>query len=137
MGAPLRLRALPGRLSVCRLEPEAPFDAAALLARARGAGARPGILSVSLSGGGLSVVCAGGGEPADARVETGWRALKVQGPLDFGLTGVLAAIASPLAAAGIPIFALSTFDTDYVLVKEALLPAAAEALRKAGMDVEG
>ena len=137
MGAPLRLRALPGRLSVCRLEPGAPFDPAALFSRAPAPGAAPAILSVALGAEELSVVCAEGAEPAGARVESGWRAFKVQGPLDFGLTGVLAAIASPLAAAGVPIFALSTFDTDYVLVKEALLTAAVEALRKAGMDVEG
>ncbi|HOX49687.1 MAG TPA: ACT domain-containing protein [Spirochaetales bacterium] len=137
MGATLRLRVLPGRLSVCRLPPGAPFDPSALFSRAPATGAGPAILSVALSAEELSVVCAEGAEPAGARVESGWRTLKVQGPLDFGLTGVLAAIASPLAAAGIPIFALSTFDTDYVLVKEPLLPAAAGALRGAGMDVEG
>jgi hypothetical protein len=70
--------------------------------------------------------------PADVRCEPGWRALAVKGPLDFGLTGILASIAAPLAEAGISIFAISTFDTDYVLVKAERLDDAVEALRRAG-----
>ncbi len=58
--------------------------------------------------------------------------LQVAGPLDFSLTGVLAAIATPLAAAGVSIFTISTFDTDYVLVKEENVAKAMEALRAAG-----
>jgi hypothetical protein len=58
--------------------------------------------------------------------------LQVAGPLEFSLTGVLAAIATPLAEAGVSIFAISTFDTDYVLVKEAALGKGVEALRGAG-----
>jgi hypothetical protein len=58
--------------------------------------------------------------------------LAVAGPLDFGLTGLLASIAAPLAEAGISIFAISTFDTDYVLVKAEKLDDAADALRRAG-----
>jgi hypothetical protein len=53
------------------------------------------------------------------RAERGWRCLKVQGPLDFNLTGVLASLVTPLAEAGISVFALSTYDTDYVLVRDA------------------
>jgi hypothetical protein len=64
--------------------------------------------------------------------ERGWRALKVQGPLDFALVGVLASLTAPLAAAGIPIFAISTFDTDYLLVKESRLPDARVVLQAAG-----
>lgn len=74
--------------------------------------------------------------PACARLEPGWRAIEVSVPegagLDFGLVGVLASIAGPLAAAGVPIFVLSTFDTDLVLVKEARLGEAIDALRRAG-----
>lgn len=74
--------------------------------------------------------------PADAApVNPAWRALMVHGPLDFSLTGVLASLAGPLAEARISIFALSTFDTDYVLVKEDALPAAVAALRAAGHEV--
>jgi hypothetical protein len=70
--------------------------------------------------------------PAGVRCEPGWRALAVEGPLDFGLTGILASIATPLAEAGISLFAISTFDTDYVLVKAERLDDAMEALRRAG-----
>src|SRR5205085_10754270 len=64
----------------------------------------------------LSVVCSHVQVPADVPCEKGWRGLKVEGPLDFGLVGILASIAAPLAAAGISIFALGTFDTDYILI---------------------
>ncbi len=59
--------------------------------------------------------------------------MKVQGPLDFSLTGILAALAGPLAGAGIAIFALSTYDTDYILVKEDMLQQAVTVLRSMGM----
>ena len=83
----------------------------------------------------LSLVCSEEAVPPEVRSERGWRALKVQGPLDFSLTGVLAALAAPLAAASIPIFALSTYDTDYVLVAGRDLTRAAEALMQAGHTV--
>ena len=66
----------------------------------------------------LSIVCPEAAVPPDTTVETGWRALMVPGPIPFEQTGVLAGIAAPLAAAGISIFAISTYDTDYVLVRE-------------------
>jgi hypothetical protein len=65
-------------------------------------------------------------------VERGWAALEIVGPLDFTLTGVLASFAGPLAEARIPVFAISTFDTDYVLVKTENLDAAVRALSSAG-----
>ena len=80
----------------------------------------------------LSVVCAEDLVPAGTKCEGGWRVFQVAGPLEFSLTGVLAAIAAPLANAGVSIFAISTFDTDYVLVKEENLVKAVEALRGAG-----
>lgn len=61
-----------------------------------------------------------------------WRCLKVEGPLDFSLVGILASIVEPLARAGIPIFAISTFDTDHVLVKVDKVDAAIAALETAG-----
>ena len=69
------------------------------------------------------------------QVETDWSALKVMGPLDFALTGILAGLASVLADAGISLFALSTYDTDYVLVKSAKLDDACTALADAGYEV--
>ena len=81
----------------------------------------------------LSVVCETDRvvDGAIAR-EDGWRMLKVAGPLDFGLVGILARISSALADAGVPLFAISTYDTDYVLVKEGDLRCAMSALRDAG-----
>ena len=67
--------------------------------------------------------------------ERGFRCLGVRGPLDFSLTGILASLAAPLAEAGISIFALSTFDTDYLLVRATDLDRALDALRAAGHDV--
>lgn len=64
--------------------------------------------------------------------DRGWACFKVKGPLEFGLVGVLAGISSVLAEAGISIFALSTFDTDYILVKQEQVRAAREALISAG-----
>lgn len=65
----------------------------------------------------LSVVCAEALVPDTVQVERGWTVIQVHGPLDFALTGILAQLAVPLAEAGIPIFALSTYDTDYLMVK--------------------
>ncbi len=80
----------------------------------------------------LSLVCAQEQVPAGVTCQPGWRCLQVAGPLDFALTGVLASLAQPLAAAGISIFALSTFDTDYLLIQGEALGAARAALRNAG-----
>ncbi|MEA2380663.1 MAG: uncharacterized protein QOH72_634 [Solirubrobacteraceae bacterium] len=82
-------------------------------------------------------MCAAARVPDGARAESGWRALGVDGPLDFALTGVLAAVAVPLAEAGVSIFAVSTYDTDYVLVRADRLPDAVAALRGAGHSVTG
>jgi hypothetical protein len=70
--------------------------------------------------------------PAGVRAELDWAAIRLQGPFPFEMTGVLAAILNPLAAEGIGIFAISTFDTDYVLVKAERVHAADDALRRAG-----
>lgn len=66
------------------------------------------------------------------KTELGWRGLVIEGTLDFGMTGVLAAISQVLAAAQVSIFAISTYDTDYIFVKADKLEAACEALRRAG-----
>jgi hypothetical protein len=93
--------------------------------------------SVTRSDSELSVVCREEDVPPDASAERGWCALEVAGPLDFSLTGVVASLVSPLADAEVPIFVLSTFDTDYLLVRELDLPRAAEALRGAGHTIDG
>ncbi len=70
--------------------------------------------------------------PKSIAVESGWRLFRAEGPLDFALTGILAGLAKILADAGVPIFAVSTYNTDYLLVKEIHLPAALQALEGAG-----
>jgi hypothetical protein len=80
----------------------------------------------------LSIVSRQDAVPAGVRCERGWRCLQVAGTMPFSAVGVLAALTVPLADAGISIFALSTFDTDYLLVREQELTAAMEALRRQG-----
>ena len=93
-------------------------------------------LSVTRTAAELSVVGPADMVPEGAAVEAGWACLEVSGPLAFELTGVLAGISAPLAAAGVPIFVVSTFDTDYVLVQSAHLERAVAALEGAGHRVE-
>jgi hypothetical protein len=121
----VRLRVVPGTLAICRLG-----AGEAVPAWARGT-----FLSVTRTPDELSVVCDQGAVPEGVRAERGWRALLVEGRLDFALTGVLASLTGPLAAAGIPLFAVSTFDTDWLLVRDSQLEAAGEALRAAGHTV--
>jgi hypothetical protein len=84
----------------------------------------------------LSIVCrADAITEGVAEVERGFRGLGVVGTLDFGITSVIASLTAPLAAAGIPIFNISTFDTDYILLREEHLAAAKTALANAGYDV--
>lgn len=80
----------------------------------------------------LSLVCEEHHVPEDVRCQRGWRMFKLQGPFDFALTGILKAVLDPLAAAGVGIFALSTYDTDYVLVQAHQLDEACGALSSAG-----
>jgi len=77
----------------------------------------------------LSIVCDEGGVPDDLAAERGWRCLGIDGPIAFETTGVAAAFTGALAARGISVFVVSTFDTDYVLVKAARVDEAVEALR--------
>ena len=84
----------------------------------------------------LSLVCESGAVPADAlAVEPGWRAFRIAGALDFSLVGVIAAISGALAAAGISVFVISTYDTDYVLLKAGDFSRGLEALRETGCAV--
>ncbi|HMB51697.1 MAG TPA: ACT domain-containing protein [Thermoanaerobaculia bacterium] len=132
MTATFDLRVLPGRFAVCRLP--------------------PGSAVAALTGGALSAVVQTPKETsvvlAEENVPTGrlsrsmqverdFRALEVAGPLDFALVGVLASLTAALAAAAVSVFALSTFDTDYLLVRETDLERAVEALRGEGHRVEG
>ena len=83
----------------------------------------------------LTVICEAGGVPAGADAERPWRVLQVAATLAFDEVGVLAALTAPLAAAGIPIFAVSVYETDYLLVRAQHLEAALGALRAAGHEL--
>jgi uncharacterized protein len=83
----------------------------------------------------LSVVCASREVPPGLHHDAPWRAFVVEGPLDLSETGVLSSLSEPLADAGIPLFAVSTYDTDYLLVREGDVVRAEAALRAAGHEV--
>ncbi|MBI3658960.1 ACT domain-containing protein [Candidatus Acetothermia bacterium] len=83
----------------------------------------------------LSVVRSQGLVPSEFQSERNWRCLKVEGSLDFALTGVLASIAEPLARANISIFSISTYDTDYLFVKEEDFERAKLSLIQAGHEI--
>ncbi len=83
----------------------------------------------------LSLVVPEADAPAGARVDGGWRVLRVDGPMDLAQTGVLASLSAPLAAAAVPLFAVATFDTDWLLVPGARVDEAVAALRLAGHEV--
>jgi hypothetical protein len=80
----------------------------------------------------LSIVCPERHVPLETTCERGWRALKFEGPLDLELTGVLVSVAAPLAEAGVSVFAIATYDTDYVLVRESQLDLAGSVLSERG-----
>jgi hypothetical protein len=84
----------------------------------------------------LSIVCRQDAVPDDLPSERGWRWLRVAGTMPFSVIGVLASLTAPLAEAGISIFAISTFDTDYLLVRENDLAAAVDALRGQGHTIQ-
>jgi hypothetical protein len=125
----LNLLAVPGRFAVCKFLPkEKPpawiFD--------------EDFYSITRTEEELSVVCRADKVPDSDAVscESGWVGLKVQGPLDFSLTGILDSLTRPLAEAGISIFALSTYNTDYLLVRETKLNDAVCVLTAAGHNVQ-
>jgi uncharacterized protein len=131
MGPTCVLELLPETYSVYRYPPETPLP----LEQPEG----EGLWAYVRTSEEVSVVSSQGEartiSPEMRQVESGWSALKVRGPLDFSLVGILASIAAPLAEAGISIFSISTFDTDYILVKEITLEKAQAVLEEAGHQV--
>jgi hypothetical protein len=121
--SPLRFSVLPGGYAVLRLAPDAEVPASVLA---------PPFHSATRTAAELSVVCPEAVVPEGARAETGWAILALEGPFPFEMVGVLVSVLAPLAAAGVGIFALSTFDTDYVLVKRERIAEALDALAAAG-----
>ena len=124
--ASLRLSVLEERLAVCRLDPGSEIPAWATPSS---------FFSVTRTPDELSVVCLEERVPAGITCEGGWRAIKLEGPFGFELTGVLASVAAPLAESEVGILAVATYDTDYVLVKESQLDLALSTLRERGHEV--
>ena len=137
--APLRIEVLSEPLSICRLPASAALPEWA-------ASAAP-FCSVTRTRDELSIICATARVPSDdssaahapalAARDDGWRALKLIGPFAFTAVGVLLRVAAPLAAAGVSMLPVATFETDYVLVPEACLTTALAALRAAGHSIVG
>jgi len=123
---PLNLSLLPDQYAICRLPADSAIPDWADVGL---------FISVTRTADELSITCPQVNVPAKIQREGGWRILKLEGPFDLALTGILAPIATALAQAQVNIFALSTYDTDYVLVKEAKLAEAVKAIEGLGHTV--
>ena len=121
----MKLKTLPYDLTVCKLFPETKADLSA------------DFFCLMKTDEEISLVCRTEQTPAEAAVrEDGWRAFRIEGVLDFSLTGILSAISGILAENGIGIFAVSTYNTDYILVKAENLGKALDVLREAGYETD-
>jgi uncharacterized protein len=120
---PLVLRQLPGDLAILQLPSDATTPSWLNFAAAP-------LVSVTHTADELSVVCPSSEVPARLTCESGWRAFRVEGKQDFSAVGILSSILSPLASAGISIFSISTFDTDYILVRTNALEKARKVLQQ-------
>ena len=123
---PLKFRWIDGSFAVCRLPADAALPDWALSGV---------VTSVTRTADELSIVCPQENVPAEVKADKEWTCFKLEGPFPFSLTGVLASFINPLAENGVPIFAIATFDTDYVLVKNEFRGAALEALQQAGHEL--
>lgn len=119
---PLTLVPLGGTFAVCRLAPDTPVPC----------WAGGPFVSITRTLEELSIVCDQEAVPEGVRCERGWRCLRVAGKLDFSLVGVLASLLSPLAGAAVSAFVMSSFDTDFLLVKEQDFRKTVEVLQRAG-----
>jgi hypothetical protein len=119
----LKFRQLPGPYAIVRLAPDATAPAWAT---------RGDFTSIARTADELSIVCPTGNLPPDVHSPYRWICLKLEGPFPFSQTGVLLSFIEPLSRNEIPIFAISTYDTDYVLIPEEFAGRASESLRQAG-----
>ena len=121
----LKFRQLPGLYAVLRLAQNAPISE-------WGTGE---FVSITRTADELSIVCAVENIPPGVPYDPRWIALKLEGPFPFSKTGVLLSLIAPLSNNGVPVFAISTYDTDYVLVKNQDIVRALEVLEQAGHQV--
>jgi hypothetical protein len=124
---PLNLSVLQEAFAVCRLKNDAQIPDWALLGS---------FFSITRTARELSIVCRQSNVPEGMRCEKGWRCLQVEGPLEFSLTGILTSLLTPLAQARIPVFVISTYDTDYVMIQEKNLEGAVLLLSQAGHRIQ-
>jgi hypothetical protein len=117
----LVLRLLDGELAILHLQSDAAIPSWLSFS------AKP-LVSVTRTADELSIVCPSNDVPGGVACEAGWRAFRVQGKQDFSAVGILSSILSPLATASISIFSISTFDTDYILVRADVLETATTVL---------
>ena len=123
----LKFRRLREGYAILRLEPDATVPDWA---------ARSEFNSISRSADELSIVCAASNIPPSIRVPLRWMCLKLEGPFPFSLTGILLSFIQPLSDNAIPIFAVSTYDTDYVLIQEEFSEKALSILQQAGHELK-
>ena len=127
----LKFRRLPGAYAIIRLAPDTPVPAWATSGRVTSGE----FISITRTMDELSIVCLANNLPADVHSPQRWVCLKLEGPFLFSQTGVLLSFIEPLSTRGVPIFAISTFDTDYVLIQEEFAGVALGALRQAGHEL--
>lgn len=113
--------------AICRLDKDAPIPDWAF---------QGGLFSITRTEDELSIVCPQINVPKGIVCNQGWSCLKVKGPLDLSLTGIISSIATTLEAEGMSLFSISTYDTDYVMVKEKDLEKAILALTEAGQKIQ-
>ena len=120
----IKLETIEGEYSICRLSPDAPIPE----------WAEAGFCSITRSENELSIVVKAGGIPEPLERENGWKMFRVAGSLDFSMVGVIAGISRVLADSVISIFVISTFETDYILVKSDQFDSAVTTLKTAGYE---
>ena len=126
MSLKLKFRRLPGHYAIVRLAPEAPIPNWAT---------KGDFTSVSRTADELSIVCPADNLPAELQSKHRWICYELEGPFPFSQTGVLLSFIEPLSDNGVPIFAISTYDTDYVLVQEEFAGVTLQALNEAGHEL--
>ena len=122
----LKFRRRPGHYAIVRLAPDAPVP---------GWAAKGDFTSIVRTAGELSIVCPADDPPPDVHSPHRWICLELKGPFPFSQTAVLLSFIEPLSKNGIPIFAISTYDTDYILVQEEFHDAVLDTLQAAGHEL--
>jgi hypothetical protein len=124
----LKFRVVPGSFAICRLAAGSPIPDWALHGT---------FSSLTRTEEELSIVCESRKVPPEANHHAPWICLQLEGPFPFSETGILTSFIDPLAEVGVPIFAISTYDTDYVLIREDFADIALSALQSAGHQLIG